>query len=172
MKKATAILLFLMMAGFINAQSLISTTFSDYESNEDYSRVSISKKMFSIMANLNPEDEDEKELINTVSNLDGLKIIVADSTANPDKLYKETLNRMPKRFEELLTVNEKSEKIVFMIDEKDGMVSELIMVLRGEDQFILLDLFGKIDLKQISNLSKKMNIEHVLFFKEMFLAKY
>jgi hypothetical protein len=161
MKKATAILLFLMMAGFINAQSLISTTFSDYESNEDYSRVSISKKMFSIMANLNPEDEDEKELINTVSNLDGLKIIVADSTANPDKLYKETLNRMPKRFEELLTVNEKSEKIVFMIDEKDGMVSELIMVLRGENQFVLLDLFGKIDLKQISNLSKKMNIEHL-----------
>ena len=161
MKKATAILLFLMMAGFINAQSLISTTFSDYESNEDYSRVSISKKMFSIMANLNPEDEEEKELINTVSNLDGLKIIVADSTANPDKLYKETLNRMPKRFEELLTVNEKSEKIVFMIDEKDGMVSELIMVLRGEDQFVLLDLFGKIDLKQISNLSKKMNIEHL-----------
>lgn len=161
MKKATAILLFLMMAGFINAQSLISTTFSDYESNEDYSRVSISKKMFSIMANLNPEDEDEKELINTVSNLDGLKIIVADSTANPDKMYKETLNRMPKRFEELLTVNEKSEKIVFMIDEKDGMVSELIMVLRGEDQFVLLDLFGKIDLKQISNLSRKMNIEHL-----------
>lgn len=161
MKKATAILLFLMMAGFINAQSLISSTFSDYESNEDYSRVSISKKMFSIMANLNPEDEDEKELINTVSNLDGLKIIVADSTANPDKMYKETLNRMPKRFEELLTVNEKSEKIVFMIDEKDGMVSELIMVLRGEDQFVLLDLFGKIDLKQISNLSRKMNIEHL-----------
>ena len=48
-----------------------------------------------------------------------------------------------------------------MIDEKDGMVSELIMVLRGEDQFVLLDLFGKIDLKQISNLSKKMNIEHL-----------
>ena len=161
MKKATAILLFLMMAGFINAQSLISTTFSDYESNEDYSRVSISKKMFSIMANLNPEDEEEKELINTVSNLDGLKIIVADSTANPDKLYKETLSRIPKRFEELLTVNEKSEKIVFMIDEKDGMVSELIMVLRGEDQFVLLDLFGKIDLKQISNLSRKMNIDHL-----------
>lgn len=161
MKKATTMILLVLMAGIMNAQSLISTTFSDYESNENYSRVSISKKMFSLMANLNPEDEDEKELINTVSNLDGLKIIVADSSANPEKLFKESMGRMPKRFEELLTVNEKDEKIIFMIDEKDGMVSELVMLLKSNDQYVLLDLFGKIDLKQISNLSRKMNIDHL-----------
>jgi len=161
MKKATTMVLLVLMAGIMNAQSLISTTFSDYENNENYSRVSISKKMFSLMANLDPEDEDEKDLISTVSNLDGLKIIVADSTDNPDKLFKESMSRMPKRFEELLTVNEKDERIIFMIDEKDGMVSELIMVLKSNDQFVLLDLFGKIDLKQISNLSRKMNIEHL-----------
>ena len=161
MKKATTMVLLVLMAGIINAQSFISTTFSDYESNENFSRVSISKKMFSLMANLNPEDEDEKELINTVSNLDGLKIIIADSTDNPAKLYKESMARIPKRFEELLTVNEKDEKIIFMIDEKDGVVAELIMILKSNDQFVLLDLFGKIDLKQISNLSRKMNIDHL-----------
>lgn len=161
MKKIISIVTVMLMVGAINAQSLVSSTFSDYESNENFTRVSISKKMFSILANLDPEDEEEKELIETISELDGLKIIVADSSENPSKLFKESMSRLPSRFEELMTVDEKDEKIVFMIDEKDGMVAELIMIMKGDDEFVLLDLFGKIDLKQISNLSRKMNIDHL-----------
>ena len=161
MKKIISIVTVMLMVGALNAQSLVSSTFSDYESNENFTRVSISKKMFSILANLDPEDEEEKELIETISELDGLKIIVADSSENPSKLFKESMSRLPSRFEELMTVDEKGEKIVFMIDEKDGMVAELIMIMKGDDEFVLLDLFGKIDLKQISNLSRKMNIDHL-----------
>ena len=144
----------------MNAQSLISSTFSDYEENENYTRVSISKKMFSLIAGIDAEDPEEKELIETVSKIDGLKIIVADSSENPSAMYKETMGRLPKRFEELMTVDDKNEKIVFMIDEKDGKVAELIMVLKG-DEFVLLDLYGEIDLNQIASVSKKMNIEHM-----------
>ena len=144
----------------LNAQSLISSTFSDYEENENYTRVSISKKMFSLIAGIDAEDPEEKELIETVSKIDGLKIIVADSSENPSAMYKETMDRLPKRFEELMTVDDKNEKIVFMIDEKDGKVAELIMVLKG-DEFVLLDLYGEIDLNQIASVSKKMNIEHM-----------
>ena len=151
--------LFLMTVG-LNAQSLVSTAFSDYEQNENYTRVSISKKMFSLIAGLDTEDPEEKELINTVSKIDGLKIIVADSSENPDAMYKEAMSRVPKRFEELMTVDDKTEKIVFMIDEKDGKVAELIMILKG-DEFVLLDLYGEIDLNKIAQVSKQMNIEHM-----------
>lgn len=161
MKKIITIVLVMLMAGAVNAQSLISTTFSDYETDENFTRVSISKKMFSIIANLNPDDEDEKELIDTVSNLDGLKIIVADSSENPTKLFNESMKRLPSRFEELMTVDDKEEKIVFMIDEKDGVVLELIMLMDGGDEFVLLDLFGEINLNQIVKLSKKLNINHL-----------
>lgn len=159
--KKLIIAVLVMTTGLLNAQSLISTTFSDYEGNEDFTRVSISKKMFSLMANLDIEDGDEAELIKAITNVDGLKVIVADSSENPEKLYKETLDRIPSRFEELLTVNEKGEKIIFLIDEKDGVVAELIMVIRQDDQFVLLDLWGAIDLKQIASLSKHMNIQHL-----------
>lgn len=161
MKKLVTVILLVMISGLISAQSLISDAFSDYESNEDYTRVSISKKMFSLLASLDPEDEDEKELIESISKIEGLKIIVADSSQNPKAMYKESINRIPKRFEELMTVDDKDEKIVFMIDEKDGVVSELIMVMRGDDEFVLLDLFGVIDLKEIANISRKMNIDHL-----------
>jgi len=161
MKKIVSIVFMLVMIGGLSAQSLISTTFSDYEANEDYTRVSISKKMFSIIANLDSDDEEDMELIKAISNLDGLKIIVADSSENPQAMFKESMSRIPNRFEELMTVNDKDEKIVFMIDEKDGVVSEFIMVMRGDDEFVLLDMFGQIDLNQIVKLSRTMNIDHL-----------
>ena len=161
MKKIIALFTAVLLAGIINAQSLVTTEFSDYESNENFTRVSISKKMFELIANLDPDDDDEKDLIESVSRLDGLKIIVADSSENPVALYKDAMKRIPKRFEELMTVNDESEKIVFMIDEKDGRVKELVMVMKGDNEFVLLDLFGDIDLKEIAKISRKMNIEHM-----------
>jgi hypothetical protein len=161
MKKLIALFTAVLLAGILNAQSLVSTEFNDYESNENFTRVSISKKMFELIANLDPDDDDEKDLIESVSRLDGLKIIVADSSENPAALYKETMKRIPNRFEELMTVNDESEKIIFMIDEKDGVVKELIMVLKGDNEFVLLDLFGDIDLNEVAKISRKMNIDHM-----------
>ena len=161
MKKIIALFTAVLLVGIINAQSLISTEFSDYETNENFTRVSISKKMFELIANLDPDDDDEKDLIESVSRLDGLKIIVADSSENPAALYKDAMKRIPKRFEELMTVNDESEKIIFMIDEQNGRVKELIMVLKGDDEFVLLDLFGDIDLKEVAKISRKMNIDHM-----------
>ena len=161
MKKIITLFTALLIVGAMNAQSLISTEFSDYETNESFTRVSISKKMFEIIANLDPDDAEEKDLIESVSQLEGLKIIIADSSENPKALFDETMKRIPSRFEELMTVNDEDEHIVFLIDEKEGRVKELIMVMKGDDEFVLLDLFGNIDLKEISKISRQMNIDHM-----------
>ena len=161
MKKIITLFAALLIVGAMNAQSLISTEFSDYETNESFTRVSISKKMFEIIANLDPDDAEEKDLIESVSQLEGLKIIIADSSENPKALFDETMKRIPSRFEELMTVNDEDEHIVFLIDEKEGRVKELIMVMKGDDEFVLLDLFGNIDLKEISKISRQMNIDHM-----------
>lgn len=161
MKKIITLFTALLIVGAMNAQSIITTEFSDYETNESYTRVSISKKMFEIIANLDPDEEEEKELIESLGGVDGLKIIVADSSENPKAMFDETMKRLPSRFEELMTVNDEDEHIIFLIDEKDGRVKELIMVLKGDDEFVLLSIFGDIDLKEIAKISRQMNIEHM-----------
>ena len=161
MKKIITLFTALLIVGAMNAQSLISTEFSDYETNESFTRVSISKKMFEIIANLDPDEAEEKDLIESLGGVDGLKIIVADSSENPKAMYIETMKRIPSRFEELMTVNDEDEHIVFLIDEKDGRVKELIMVMKGDDEFVLLDLFGDINLKDIAKISRQMNIDHM-----------
>lgn len=62
-------------------------------------------------------------------------------------------------FEELMSVRDKDKDMKFYIKEAGGKISELVMVAGGNDEFMILSLFGEIDLKQVSKISKKMNID-------------
>jgi len=35
------------------------------------------------------------------------------------------------------------------------------MVMKGDNEFVMLSLFGDIDLKEISKISRQMNIDHM-----------
>jgi len=47
----------------------------------------------------------------------------------------------------------------FLIKESGGKISELIMIMGGTKDFMVMTLFGEIDLKQVSRIGKKMNVE-------------
>jgi len=47
----------------------------------------------------------------------------------------------------------------FMIKEKGNIISELLMIGGGDREFYIMSIVGDIDLKQISKLSSKMNID-------------
>jgi hypothetical protein len=64
-----------------------------------------------------------------------------------------------KEYEELMSVRDKDKDMKFFIKESGGKISELVMVAGGNEEFMLLSIFGEIDLKQISKISKKMNID-------------
>jgi hypothetical protein len=47
----------------------------------------------------------------------------------------------------------------FFTKESGGKISELVMVMGGNEEFMVLTLFGEIDLKDISKIGKSVNIE-------------
>jgi hypothetical protein len=56
-------------------------------------------------------------------------------------------------------VRDKDADMKFLIkDDGKGKISELLMVMGGNNDFMILSLFGEIDLKQISKLGRKMDI--------------
>jgi hypothetical protein len=58
-----------------------------------------------------------------------------------------------------MTVRDKDADMKFFIkDDGKGKISELLMVMGGNNDFMILSLFGEIDLKQISRLGRKMDI--------------
>ncbi len=116
--------------------------------------------MFSLIDNLDMEKPEDKELVSMISKIKGLRILAKEGARNSRELFAEALASIPqKEFEELMTVRDKDKDMKFFIKESGGKISELVMIAGGNEEFMVLSLFGEIDLKQISKISKSMNIE-------------
>lgn len=162
MKKV--IILAVLISGFsvTYAQNdAISKFFSKYQADESFSQVTVSSKMFSLFTNMDVETAEDKEVLDAISKIKGLRILAKEDARNARELYKEAFSLIPmKDYEELMTVKDKDQDMKFLIkDDGKGKISELIMVMGGVDDFMVMTLYGEIDLKQVSRIGKKMDIE-------------
>src|SRR5688572_24613352 len=137
MKKLIAIVVLVSSIGTAQAQDVITKFFSKYQNDESFSQVNISSKMFGLFTELGETPED-KEMLNAISKLKGLKILAKEDARNSRELYKEAFSLIPKDFEELMTVRDKDKDMKFMIKESGGKISELVMVMGGNDEFMLM----------------------------------
>ncbi|NJN42338.1 MAG: DUF4252 domain-containing protein [Flammeovirgaceae bacterium] len=137
----------------------ITKFINKYQSDETFSQVTISSKMFSLFTDLEVDDKDDQEVLDAISKLKGLRILSKEDTRDSRTLYKEALGIMPKEYEELMYVRDEDKDMKFFIKESSGKISEMVMVMGGSEEFMLLTLFGEIDLKQVSKIGSKMNVE-------------
>jgi hypothetical protein len=139
----------------------ISKFFSKYQNDETFTQVTISSKMFGLLTNMEVDDKEDQEVINAISKLKGLRILAKEETRDGRMLYKEALGLVPgKEYEELMSVRDEDKDMKFFIKEMSpGKIAELVMVAGGNDDFMVLSLFGEIDLKQIGKIGSKMDID-------------
>ena len=163
MKNSVLTLVLSLLSTVVFAQDdAITKYFSKYDNDENFTHVTVTSRMFGLFANLDSEDQEDKELLDAISKVKGLRIIAKDeiSTAEADALYNEAFKLIPmKTYDELMTVKDKESDMKFLIKEEKGIITELLMVIHGKTEFFLLSLVGDIDLKQISRLSKTMDID-------------
>lgn len=159
MKKIVAVAVLMMAAGGIQAQDAISKFFNKYQSDESFSQVNISSKMFGLFTQMDAQTPEDKEVLDAISKLKGLKILAKDDARDSRALYKEAFSLIPKDYEELMTVRDKDKDMKFLIKENGGKISELLMVMAGNEDFMVMSIFGEIDLKQISRIGKSMDIK-------------
>jgi Domain of unknown function (DUF4252) len=161
MKKLMIGAVMLMCSIAASAQNdAIAKFFTKYQTDESFSQVTISGKMFSMMANIEGDTEEEKAMINTISKIKGLKILSKSEARNSRELYKEAISMIPTNsFEELMSIRDKDKDMKFFTKESGGKISELVMVMGGNEEFMVLTLFGEINLKDISKIGKSVNIE-------------
>ncbi|MBL0742582.1 DUF4252 domain-containing protein [Chryseolinea lacunae] len=160
MKKIIAVVIVMVVAQGAFAQDAISKFFTKYQSDESFSQVTVSSKMFSLFTNMDADTPEDKEVLNAISKLKGLRILGKQDARNARELYKEAFTLIPmKDYEELLSVRDKDKDMKFLIKESGGKISELIMIMGGTNDFMVMSLFGEIDLKQVSHIGKKMNVD-------------
>jgi hypothetical protein len=161
MKKIIALLIMMAVGTGVYAQSeALSKFFAKYATDESFTTATISSKMFSLITNMEIETPEDKELVDAISKLKGLKVLGKENTSDARSLYKEAYALVAtKDYEELMSVRDKDKDMKFFIRESSaGKINELIMVMGGTDDFMLLTLFGEIDLKQISRIGRKMDV--------------
>jgi len=147
----------LAMPNQVQAQNdAISKYFDKYMDDESFTVVYISSKMFEMFAKIDPDvDEEVKEIIR---DLKGLRILVRDEGGL--KYYKEAIKKIDfNEYEELMTVRDEGTNVKFVVKEEGDTIKELLLIVGGADEFVLMSFMGKIDLAKISRLAKDVDID-------------
>jgi len=151
--------MFLLSLTMMGQGTVITKYMNQYADNEKFTKVSVSQKMFSLFTNLEAGSAAEKEFLQAVGKLKGLKVIMADSIPNSAAIFKQAVADVNKAaYEELVSVNDARGNMLFSTKESNGIISELIMVAGGKKQFIMVSLYGDIDLKNISKIAQQMRV--------------
>ena len=157
-KRISALSVLLLLATGIFAQDdAIGKFFGKYMEDSRFTLVSVSPKMFRLLAKAN-WDSIPADLKQTVTRLYSLRILSTETT--PRQFYKEALSRIDmKEYEELITVREKNENVHFVVKESGGTIHELLMIAVDEGDFTLMSFVGDIDLDKLSKLSSSLSIK-------------
>jgi hypothetical protein len=91
------------------SQTAIDKYFTDFDSDDSFTSISISGKMFQLLTHIEGESDDEKEILETVSKLEGMKMLVKERVAPGEGIYRSAIKRLGSEFEELMRVEDKLE---------------------------------------------------------------
>lgn len=169
MKKLVLTLFVLSIGGYVFGQGAVVTKYFDkFEDDETFTKVSVSSKMFSLFTEMEGNTEDEKEFLDVISKLKGMKVVASEKVSSPKALYDGAISDVEKAgYEELMTVKDAEENVKISIKENGGIIEELILVAGGKEKFALVSLYGEIDLKQISKLASMMRMSELKYLKNL-----
>ncbi|NND34314.1 MAG: DUF4252 domain-containing protein [Saprospiraceae bacterium] len=141
-------------------QSVLDQFFESHRDDTAFTVVNVSPKMFQMISRIDIEEDENGEISELIKGITGLRILVRDH-GDGTKLYEDAFNKISRNgFEELLTVRDKGENIRFMVKEGNSadIIKQLVLLVGGADDFVLLDLTGNINLKTIGKLSKSLDV--------------
>jgi len=159
MKRLIFVLLVCALTNLLNGQTdPVSRIFNEYAGAKGFTTVDISGDMLKMAAQLNPENNDLKE----ISKLEGIKILTQeDKTAYKDlNFYDEIYSQLDKSlYKELMVVKDKDEDVVMLVREENGIISEFLLIVSGIDENVLISIKGEIELGKIAELTGSLDIK-------------
>jgi hypothetical protein len=165
MKKLFLFITALSMSLISLAQSNpVEDMFDKYSEKDGFSVVTISSKMFSMFANLDEENKENKNADNVVNRLKSIRILsVEDSTLNLNlNFYTELGKKLDLSvYEELMVVKGGRDITKFLIRQKGEIITELLVITGGPGGNSLISIKGDLNLKNISDISKSVGIQEL-----------
>jgi len=137
------------MSGFCQHES-IENFYNKYIENEKVTDINLNGWVLSL-ASLIADEETGEEVLKKITQL---RIMVADeknivSKSDLKKLIKSVRKNS---FEDLMTVRDGNDRINFMIREEGDTITNVLVIVNGDTEFILLSLEGALNLEDLKKL--------------------
>ncbi len=169
LKKGVFVALFLMTMlplSMVAQTDAITKYFDQYMEDENFTVVYITPKMFQMISKLNLKDKEGMELKEVLQDLKGLRILTTEK--NGLQYYKEAISKFKtNEYELLMTVRDKDENVRFWTKENNGTISELLMLVGGVKEFVMISFIGNISLDKISKLANNLDVDGMEHLKEL-----
>ena len=160
MKRINFLLVALFTLVLSKAQSPADDLFDKYAGKEGFTTVYISKYMFDLFSNFESTDPEAEEMAEVVRNLTGIKILASEKPDESINFLKEIKKKISTDgYKELMIVKEENQDVQFLVRENEGKISELLLIVSGEGENVLMSIQGNIDMKNISKLARALDIE-------------
>lgn len=152
-----ALFSFFSLAAF-SQDNAIDRYFSDLAALEDITSVTMTGSMFQMANKIETEDEESREFLKAAEKIEGLSVLIREKSDNKTEVLKRVEADLNGDFEELLRFSEEDMKAVFFVKESGGIITEMFGVVEASDEWILLDLWGEIDLSQMGKIIDNMEL--------------
>ncbi len=180
MKKLLFIFALFLSGSLATAQKeKLNQLFDKYEEAQGVTSIKIAKPMFNMLNKLDIDDGELDQIKPLLSKINSLKILIVDKPelpqAAPTAEQTKQINAFQKlqtdissslknlKYEELITVNSKDNKIKFLsADATNGILDDLLLSINSEKNTVLLMLDGKISMDDVNNLvneTEKQNLK-------------
>ena len=158
-----AIALFAFSQPALSQNDAIANLFDKYMEDERFTVVYLAPKAFQILGKLDLdelEDDEASEVMSVVEDLKSLRVLTTEET--PNVFFEEAMSKLnTDSYEILMTVRDHNEKVNFWVKDSGDVINELLLLVGGDDTFVLLSFLGNIDLNKISKLAKSIDVDGV-----------
>ena len=158
MKTIVNIFLAIILATPLFGQNIIDKHFETYKTQENFTAVNVSAKMFELAGYLDFDENDNElnELKEIISTVEAFNLIVGREVKDPIKKYSSAVKKVAASHEELMNVQDNGDRFTFFIDESKGVVRELVMIGTTDQELFIASITGKMNLRDVSKMFNKI----------------
>lgn len=164
MKKPLFLLALAALPFLCLAQSkAINDFYNKYSQDEHFLDIKLSGGLLNLVAS-KTDNENDKRVIKKITALRALVLEEGHSVKKED--YTQLLrSAKADSFEELIKVREGTDNIEILIREKGNAISHVLLLVNGEDKFVLLSVEGLLQFSDLNDIH--IDVEGIDWFRKV-----
>jgi hypothetical protein len=153
----------LLTATLVSAQNEPLNDFIEqYKNDKAFTFAYLSEDLFEVVTQAEIEKKDWRKLQHVVKNIGSLCVLATKENPNGQALYKEALAHIPTgELDQLIAVRDGQDNVRIWSKDDGDSVTDLILLVGSEDEFVLACFTGNLELGNIAELARMFDSHEV-----------